>query len=496
MRRLKSCRCWVLAALLAAAPGLPAADTDSANSVPVAVPPLTADQVLESAAQHFPEILQLLAAQRGAAGKVLEAEGAFDLVFSADGFSRVGGFYDGSTVKGLAKQRLRPLGTQLYGGYKLSNGDFPIYEDINFTNTGGTAQVGALFSLLRDRTIDQQRFQEFDAQLGLQRANLDVLLTRIGVQQQALIAYWQWVGLGRQVQIYENLLRIAIERQTNLEEQVRSGARARIFLTENQQNIVRRQTLVRSARRDLRIAANTLSFYYRDQEGDTIIPTDERLPPTLPIGDVSEIALVPEAATTAAVYRRPELAILRNAIDRERLRLELRENNLKPRLDLNIGVQSGLGAVAEGGVSRDSTDTVVGLQFSVPLQQRAVRGQLVQSRAALEARQQEQQLTTDQIELEVRNILQELEAARELLELAEQEVTQSSIMRQSEVTRFQSGASDFFLVNIREEVEANARVRMAQAKLATLIARANFDAATVDLQRLGIRESMVPPAGN
>jgi outer membrane protein TolC len=132
----------------------------------------------------------------------------------------------------------------------------------------------------------------------------------------------------------------------------------------------------------------------------------------------------------------------------------------------------------------------------VPLQQRVVRGQLEQSRAELEAKRQEQQLAADQIELEVRNILQELTAARELLELAEQEVTQSSIMRQSEVTRFQSGASDFFLVNIREETEANARVRMMQAKLATLVARANFDAATVDLERLGIRESMVPATAN
>lgn len=490
MRRLTGYRWCLLAALLASVPALWAAD-----NVPEPVP-LQAEQVLESAARHFPQILQLLAAQRGAAGKVLEAEGAFDLVFSADGFSRLNGFYDGSAVKGIAKQRLRPLGTQLYGGYKLSDGDFPIYEDINFTNTGGTAQVGALFSLLRDRTIDQQRFQEFDAQLGLQRANLDVLLTRIGVQQRALVAYWQWVGIGRQVEIYDNLLRIALERQKNLEQQVRSGARARIFLTENQQNIVRRQTLVTSAQRDLRIAANNLSLYYRADDGSTVIPDDNRLPPALPVSEVSGLAVLPDDAAYDAVIRRPELAILRNAIERERNRLALRENNLKPRLDLNVGVQSGLGAVAEGGVSRDSTDTVIGFQFSVPLQQRVVRGQLEQSRAELEAKRQEQQLTEDQIELEVRNILQELTAARELLELAEQEVTQSSIMRQSEVTRFQSGASDFFLVNIREETEANARVRMMQAKLATLVARANFDAATVDLERLGIRESMVPPAAN
>jgi hypothetical protein len=59
-------------------------------------------------------------------------------------------------------------------------------------------------------------------------------------------------------------------------------------------------------------------------------------------------------------------------------------------------------------------------------------------------------------------------------------------MRTSELRRFESGASDFFLLNIREETAANARIKMFQAELATRVARANYDAATVDTDRLGI----------
>ena len=135
-------RAWPALLLLLAA--LPAA----ADEVPV--PPLSVEEVLASSEQHFPRILQSMAARSEAEGETLTAAGAFDLVFDADGFSRVTGFYDGTAVEGTAKQRIRPLGASLYAGYKISDGDFPIYEDENFTNTGGAVRVGMLFSLLRD----------------------------------------------------------------------------------------------------------------------------------------------------------------------------------------------------------------------------------------------------------------------------------------------------------------------------------------------------------
>ena len=217
--------------------------------------PLEPAEVLASSEVHFPRILQSLAARRAASGVALEAEGSFDLVFGADGFSRVSGFYDGTAIEGSARQRLRPLGASVYAGYRLSSGDFPIYEDINYTNTGGAFKVGVLFSMLRDRTIDSQRFRETDARLNLRQAELDLLLTKIGVQERALIAYWDWVAKGQQLRVFEELLTIAIDREDGLEEQVRRGARAEIFLTENLQNINRRQRLATAAQRDLTVAA-------------------------------------------------------------------------------------------------------------------------------------------------------------------------------------------------------------------------------------------------
>lgn len=48
-------------------------------------------------------------------------------------------------------------GGYVYGGYRVSRGTFPVYEDQNYTNRLGEVKVGALFSLLRDRLVDERR---------------------------------------------------------------------------------------------------------------------------------------------------------------------------------------------------------------------------------------------------------------------------------------------------------------------------------------------------
>ena len=181
------------------------------------------------------------------------------------------------------------------------------------------------------------------------------------------------------------------------------------------------------------------------------------LGPESDIEEVEQESTPPSTSISEALTRRPELEILRTAIQRERNRIALAENQLKPRVDLFFELQQGIGAIAEGGPSRDATNAMAGFTFSFPLQQRKGRGRLIKAQADLDVRRVQQQLQEEQIELEIRNILVELNKSRELLMLAAQDVEQSEIMRESEVRRFESGASDFFLLNIREETAANAR---------------------------------------
>jgi outer membrane protein TolC len=473
----------VLGLLLAAAALAPAVQSQEAvTSV------LHPEEVLDAAATHFPGILESLAQRQVAEGRVTEARGAFDTVFSADGFSRQAGFYDGTALEGGASKRLRPLGATLYSKYGLSDGEFPVYEDKYFTNTGGDLKVGVLFSLLRNRIIDSERFAESDSLLALRQADLELLLTRIGVQQRALAAYWSWVAAGQQLAVYRDLLAIAERRETALEKEVERGRRAPIFITENRQNITRRQTLVTRAERDFRMAANRLALFYRDEQGQPLTPPPSRLP----AGEISSAAQVApveeEPAVASILAQRPELRLLETAMQRADRRIELSQNELLPKLDINLELAEPFGSVAEGGPSRDTRDAIVGLTFSLPLERREARGRLSQARARLQALEQERRQLEDSIEVELRNIILDLNVARRLMTLAALEVEQSETMRAAEQRRFEQGASDFFVVNVREETAADARVRYYDAYRAAQLAQADYYAATVNLARLRVAQ--------
>ena len=452
------------------------------------VSPLDPQEVLDSSVEHFPEILEAMSRRRGLSGSLIEAEGAFDLVFEADGFARATGFYDGTVLSGGVRQPFQNFGGSVYSGYAISRGDFPIYEDEYFTSRGGKLKAGVVFSLLRDRLIDERRYDLADARLSERASDFEVLATKVGVQQRALLAYWRWVTAGQNLAVYEELLRNAASRESALARQVARGARAEIFLTENRQNIIRRMSLVTSARRDFQVLGNQLAFYYRDESGELIVPDARRVPSSPTPESLNELAVTQTISVSDAIERRPELRLLRNGIERLRQRVLLQENALKPRLDLNMEISRGLGGEGLGGPSRDETDTLIGFSFSVPLQRRSARGSLSRTRAELDAKEYQRQAVEEQLEVELENILLDLSFAQALVQLAAEEVGQAVILRDAEQRRFESGASDFFLVNVREETAADARVRFYTAALETRIARANYDAATMDLARLGIRD--------
>lgn len=448
-----------------------------------AAEPLSLETVLDSSATFSPKILEALAKQQGAEGVLLSNEGSFDLMLSSEGYDRVSGFWSGRFLDTKVKQPLQPLGAEIYGGYRVSDGRFPIYEDQFFTNTGGEFKIGTLFSLLRDRSIDKRRFALRDAELEIARANLELLLTKIAVQHKAILAYWKWVTSGRVVRVYEELLTLALEREKGLIESVRSGAKPRIFLTENRQNILKRERFLAQSRQKFLTSANELSFFYRDSSGEPKAP--ENIPPIVRMKQADVTALSQGAKD--ALEARPELQILERAFQQAENKLLLAENNLLPRFDFSTELSTDVGDVAEGGQSRDSTDAIVAFTFSVPLQRRTAKGQKVETEAKMRAIKREQQRAEEQIAIQIQNFIIDLRTTQELVRIAEREVKQTIALQDAEYKRFDSGASDFFLVNIREETSANAKIALKLAELQARIARANFDAATVDLDRLGLR---------
>jgi outer membrane protein TolC len=445
--------------------------------------PLSLAEVLSSARFHAPQVLEAMARVRGAEGRVLSAQAAFDTVFSADASSFVAGFYDGRIAGAEVLRPLTENGGYVYGGYRISGGRFPIYEDQNFTNQAGELKAGAVFALMRDRAIDERRFARSFAEADVAIAEADRLMVAIGVQRQALSAYNNWVAAGLRVKVFRDLLALAEARQAGFERQVAAGASPRILLVENEQNILRRQTLVVDAEQRLAQAAAVLSLFYRDGEGRPVQVMPERLPGGLPPMVTPKAAALDPAAIVTA---RPDLRTLDIRIRQASQRLALDRNNFLPRFDLKVEASRDFGAIGRGGGSRERTEGKVGLSFTVPLQQSAARGRIAQTYAEIEATRQRQRLLEDQINAEVQQLVVAVDATARLRRIAEDEQDRATTMAAAERRRFGAGASDFFLVNVREEAAADAQVRALDAAVRQIVANAELAAVTADLDALGL----------
>ena len=464
------------------------------NIAPVGLPldqelgtgPLLPDAVLRSSALRFPSILESFEREAAARSDQLSADGAFDLMLEAEYYDRFTGTFSGGFAEIKATQPIAPYGAQVFGSYRLSDGRFPIYENIYNTNQVGEFKVGALFSLLRDSKIDNRRFAIEDTRLAASQAGLDVLLVQLNVQHEALMGYWRWIAAGYEIQVYEELLEIAEARAVGLQRQFRAGAIPEIALTENEQNIIRRKTLLEEAKRNFATASNSLSFYLRDTSGRLVVPTRDRLPSVELLSTLPDMQSLLEMRRSDILDRRPELQNFRIAIERATNKVELRENDLQPRLDASVELSRDFGAVGDGGPTFDSTDTIVGVTLTVPLQRREARGRLQRAEAELRELELRERRIADQIQVQLDNILANLNAALRLADLADDEVGQATAMVAAERKRFSLGAGDFFLVNLREESAADAQIRAIRANLTGRLAEASFNAATMNLTELGL----------
>lgn len=445
-----------------------------------AAEPLSLESVLRSAATHYPQVLAAREAARARAGGLLAAEGAFDLRVDQSGRVRPSGFYDGRTLDTRVVKPMPTFGAQIYGGYRLSDGQFPVYEDEYDTLSGGQFSVGAILSLWRDRDIDQRRFDVAFGRNDLRKAELELLLRQILVQREAAGAYLQWLAAGRELRIYEELLRLADLRQSQFADLVNEGGLARITLTENQQAVLRRQALVADAERVLVNRANVLSLYLRTPDGQPRVPSAAELPagfPRLPPVDGAAV----EAAVGAALGLRPDAALLAVDGQVEADRVRLGENLLKPRVDVGAELARDVGS---GSNTLDGTETIVSLQVSIPIERRTGEGRRDEAQANLNRIRQEQRLLDDRIVAEIRNVGNDIVANQRLMKITADELEQATTMENAERERLEAGQSNFFLLNAREETSADVRVRNVRAEQVYEQSLADFYAATVQWERL------------
>ena len=270
--------------------------------------PLQLDDILQQVERNYPPMLAALLERDVAQADVMQAMGKFDLVIGAQAETDRFGYYENQRLSFGFDQPLMAGGASVYGGWRDGGGDFAPYSGLLQTRSGGEWRGGVKLPLLRNRGIDDKRGNLQKARIGTRLADLSIDQQRLSVRQMAARRYWDWAAAGQRLRVAQDVLRVAEKRDADLREAAELGQIPSIEVTENQRQILQRQSAVVEAERALQQAAIELSLFYRDANGQPQLAAPTQLPRQLPeTGSLTEEQLRQDMQT--ALTRRPEVFV-------------------------------------------------------------------------------------------------------------------------------------------------------------------------------------------
>lgn len=428
-------------------------------SLPIfATETLKLEDVLKQTRTQAPKVLASLEKVISAEEKVRAARGAFDTNFNGEYYQRREGYYPGKHYEGRIEKPI-PFGSaKVYGGFRKSEGKFPTYEGDRLTLNDGEIMAGLSFNLLRNFNIDKKRLK-----LGLSRFDLEKEQWKnkeimMKLQKEASISYWAWVAAGHMLTVAEDLLNLSENRQIGFEKRIKRGDLAALYSVENRQYIVKRKSKVQKALADFKMASLYLSLYWRDKEGNPLLPQRSQLPKLIEMESSSiKNKNVKVDDLIKASFSLKSLGADIKAIEKEQ---EFYDSRFMPEVKIKYEVLRDRG---DGSSSLQGTDHKVVVGVNIPIERNLIKGNLASTKAKKRILGHERRLLEDTLMVEINQLRAKLDASLEIMKNSRQEVDLGRKLEEGEKKKFSSGASDFFVVNIREQNTFDARLRQIEA---------------------------------
>jgi cobalt-zinc-cadmium efflux system outer membrane protein len=432
---------------------------------------LTEARVLASARANFPSIVAAEAEKRAAEGELLAGEGGFDPLLKSRSAATLTGPYENARTDAFVEQPTSFYGTSWFAGWRLGQGEYPVYDGKFETGSLGEVRVGASAPLLRNRAIDRRRSTRARAERSVAIADTNVDAQRIAATRNASFRYWDWVLAGERVRLAKQLLEVAEFRRDATERRAKHGEIQASEVLENERGVLQRRSVLASAERALEASRFELSLYVRDEAGE-VVDAGAWESPGLP--RESAAPLPREAAITKAEAARPELRRLEEEVERERI--EARFADDQTLLAADVGAAAGIPIGPDNlGYRAPRAEVTLGLDFS-PLN-RAWKGRRAVSEAAVARARANLGLARDRVRVEVDDALSAWKRAGERVAAASAERDLAQELARLERTRFEMGDGTLFLVNLREQIAFEAELRDREARADQQRALAQFRAA-------------------
>ncbi|ABG38816.1 Outer membrane protein-like protein [Paraglaciecola sp. T6c] len=434
----------------------------------------TLQQYLSSVANNHPEILAIDATTGQYGADIQYADGAYDAKLEHNSFSRVAGYYDGLQASQKFSKPLEAYNAEIFSEYRISDGDFPVYEQEYATLSGGEASLGVKLSLLQGRDTDKKRTAMASARLKYKMWSEEAKLAQSEFYYSAILAYLDWVEAVSYFNKIEQLVAVSVNRQEGIKTRVAEGDVAEFELLEFETRLLERQSSLLAAERKVRANMQKLRYYMHSGEA-----FDEQSQAPKSAAKITWPASFNLAVKSSDVDNHPALAAKALEMQALKQKMRLAQVALLPKLDIEAKVARDIGS---GPTSLQDTEAKIGLYFSVPFDRTQAKAKKSRTQYEIYALESKTNALRQSIDAKRQERLVNLSYAKRLHDMQTKQVVLSRKLFEQEQRQFEFGSSDFFMLNNREadafqaELKAlTTRINVFREELALLKINAVLD---------------------
>lgn len=351
--------------------------------------------------------------------------------------------------------------------------------------TDSSLYANSFYSTRLGMTITQALLRGYGSEINLanlQQARLDTRMSEYELRgfTESLVAqvertYWDYALAGRQIEIFEESLKLARQQLTETEELIAVGRLAKAELIAVQAEVATQEQGLINARSEMQ-SIRLLLLRLLNPPGSRIWDRKVELihQPTLPQIKLDDV----ELHVSVSMRMHPLLNEARLGVMRGDLQLLKTKNGLLPVLDLFItlgksGYSDSFGD-SVNNVYKDNYDALAGIRFQYPIFKRDARARHQRARLNRDLAQKALENLSQLLEVDVRTAYIEVNRAKQQISASSATRRFNEEKRRIENEKFRVGKSTSYLV-------AQAQRDLLVSRIAEVEAVANYLVALVNL---------------
>lgn len=400
-----------------------------------------------------------LKSQMGA-NSILKAKGGFDPTI----FNQIDQkYFDSNQYYNLIQAGLKIptwYGIEVKTGFESYKGNFLNPQDK--TPNSGLWYGGVSLNLGQGMMIDQRRSELFKARiyqqstLSEQKMQLNELIYESGY------AYWNWFLAFYSKQVVLEAFQLSIERFEAVKLTTELGDRASIDTVEASIQVQNRESMFRNYEAELSISQYKLSTFLWSQDNEPLELDSNTVPLNIEYGyslDLEKAILMFDI--DSVLINHPFLQISNFKIKSLEIDARLKREMLKPQLNIQYNLLNE--PINNNPINSLSINNYKwGLNFEMPIFLRKERGDL----AIAELKVQDAEFTFNNnkvyIEYKIKSAAVDYKNAISQVKIYKRTVEDTKLLLDAEMQMFENGESSLFLINAREIIYIQAKLKLIE----------------------------------